>query len=67
MHKDLLVQSPLLALPMAAMFIFLAVWLVAAIRVLTRSRSEMALVSRLPLQDDLPGAKAARAAGRGRS
>jgi hypothetical protein len=52
MHQELLAQSPLLVLPLAAMFLFIAVWVVAAVRVMTRSRTEMQAVARLPLEDD---------------
>ena len=50
MHRDLLAQSPLLVLPMIAMFLFIAVWVVAAIRVMTRSRQEMDEAALLPLE-----------------
>jgi len=49
MHRDLLAQSPLLVLPLIAMFAFMAVWVVASIRVMTRSRQEMDEAARLPL------------------
>jgi hypothetical protein len=52
MHRELLAQSPLLLLPLAAMFVFLAVWAVAAVRVMTRSRAERNAAARLPLEDD---------------
>ncbi len=52
MHKDLLVQSPLLALPLVAMFLFLAVWIVTSIHALTRPRTEIEATARLPLEDD---------------
>jgi hypothetical protein len=52
MHKELLAQSPLLILPMIAMLLFLAVWVVAAIRVMTRSRQEMDAAAQLPLSHD---------------
>ena len=48
MHKELLAQSPLLVLPLVAMFLFIAVWVVAAMRVMTRSRAEMEEAARLP-------------------
>ena len=51
MHRDLLAQSPLLVLPLVAMFLFLTVWVVASVRVLTRSRDEMNAAARLPLED----------------
>jgi hypothetical protein len=52
MHKDLLAQSPLLVLPLVAMFLFLATWVVASMRAMTRSRAEIDEASRLPLEDD---------------
>jgi hypothetical protein len=53
MHTELLERSPLLILPLVAMFLFLAVWVVAAIRVMTRSREEMAAVASLPLEPEV--------------
>ena len=52
MHRELLAQSPLLILPLTAMFLFIAVWAVAAVRVMTRSRTDMDEAARLPLEDD---------------
>jgi hypothetical protein len=52
MHAQLLTQSPLLVLPLVAMFLFLSVWVVAAVRVMTRSRADMDAAARLPLEDD---------------
>jgi len=52
MDKDLLAQSPLLALPLGAMFLFLAVWVATSIRALTRSREEMDAAARLALAED---------------
>ncbi len=52
MHRELLAQSPLLMLPIGAMFLFLAVWVVTAARALTRSRVEMDEAARLPLEND---------------
>jgi hypothetical protein len=53
MHKELLEQSPLLVLPLVAMFIFLSVWVVAAIRIMTRSREEMVAAASLPLEPEV--------------
>jgi hypothetical protein len=53
MHKELLAQSPLLALPLVAMFLFFAVWLVAAVRAMMASREETDAASRMPLEGDL--------------
>jgi hypothetical protein len=51
MH-DLLAHSPLLALPLAAMILFLAVWIVTSIHALTRTRAEVDAVARLPLEEE---------------
>lgn len=52
MHQEVLAQSPLLVLPVLAMFLFMAVWVIAAVRVMTCSRSEMEEAARLPLGGD---------------
>jgi hypothetical protein len=52
MYKDLFVQSPLLVLPLVAMFLFLSVFVAVAIRATTSSRREMEAAARLPLGDD---------------
>ncbi|HEY3820298.1 MAG TPA: hypothetical protein VGL81_24205 [Polyangiaceae bacterium] len=52
MHAQLLAQSPLLILPLVAMFLFIAVWATASVRVMTRSRNEMDEAARLPLEND---------------
>jgi hypothetical protein len=52
MHKELLAQSPLLALPLVAMFLFLAVWIVTSIHTMLRPRVEIEETARLPLEDD---------------
>jgi hypothetical protein len=55
MHNDLLAQSPLLVLPLVAMFLFITVWVAAAMRVMTRSRTDLQEAARLPLEnDDVP-------------
>jgi hypothetical protein len=56
MHRELLAQSPLLALPLAAMFLFVAVWIATSIRALTRPRAEVDAAARLPLEDGVRGA-----------
>ena len=55
MHQDLLSQSPLLVLPLAAMFLFLAVFVAVAIRATTRDRGEIDAAARLPFGDDHEG------------
>jgi hypothetical protein len=52
MQTQLLAQSPLLILPLVAMFLFMAVWVAAAVRGMTRSRIEMDEAARLPLEND---------------
>jgi cbb3-type cytochrome oxidase subunit 3 len=51
MYKDLFVQSPLLTLPLVAMFLFLTVFVAVAICAMTSSRLEMEEAARLPLGD----------------
>ncbi len=52
MYKDLLAQTPLLALPLYALFLFLLVFAFVVIRALTRARNEVAVAAHLPLLDD---------------
>ena len=52
MHKELFAHSPLLVLPLIAMFLFMSVWLVVAVRAMTRSSSDLAAAARLPLEQD---------------
>jgi len=52
MQKEFLAHSPLLVLPLVAMFLFMSVWLVVAVRALTRSRADLAAAARLPLGED---------------
>jgi len=49
MHKELLAQSPLLILPLVAMFLFIAVWVTSTLRAMTRPRTEIDEAARLPL------------------
>ena len=49
MHKELLAQSPLLALPLAALLIFLGVFLYVVVRAMTATKQTMAEAARLPL------------------
>jgi hypothetical protein len=51
-YKDLLAQTPLLALPLYALFLFLAVFASVVLRALTRARKDVALAAHLPLVDD---------------
>ena len=52
MHKDLLAQSPLLALPLAALLIFLGVFLVICIRTMVKRAPDYAPAASLPLDED---------------
>jgi len=52
MHTELLAHSPLLALPLGAMFLFLTVWIATSLRALTRPKTEVDAAARLPLEDD---------------
>ena len=52
MHQELLHQSPLLVLPLVAMFLFLAVWVAASVRAMTQSPEEMSARARLPLDPE---------------
>ncbi len=51
MHKDLLAHSPLLALPLAALFLFLAVFVVVCLRTMSRRAQAYARVASLPLDE----------------
>ncbi len=50
MYKDLLAHTPLLALPIFAMFVFLAVFVVVVLRTLTGRRHVYDAVAALPLE-----------------
>jgi hypothetical protein len=52
MYRELLSHTPLLALPIAALFVFLAVWLAMVTRALTRTRAEVDQTARLPLEEE---------------
>jgi cbb3-type cytochrome oxidase subunit 3 len=52
MHKDLLAQSPLLILPLAALLIFFAVFVVVVLRTMARRSSEYARAAALPLDHE---------------
>ncbi len=47
-------RSPLLALPIIALLIFMVVFVLVAIRALRQSRTEVDSMARLPLDDDGP-------------
>lgn len=52
MHKELLSQTTLTVLPLAAMLIFLAVFVAVVVRELRKKREEIDACARLPLQKD---------------
>ncbi len=52
MYRDLLAHTPLLALPIFAMFVFLTVFATAIVWTLTRRRNTYAMVAALPLEND---------------
>ncbi len=54
MHKELLAQSPLLALPLVALALFLTVFLVECARALRKPRAEVLRDASLPLTEDEP-------------
>jgi hypothetical protein len=51
-YKDLLAQSPLLALPLAALLVFFAVFLVVVVRTMAKRAPAYAPVADLPLQEE---------------
>lgn len=54
MHKELLAQSPLLVLPLVALALFLAVFVVETVRALLKPRAEVLRDASLPLTEDEP-------------
>jgi len=54
MHKELLHGSPLLALPLFALALFLTVFVVECVRALRKPRAEVARQANLPLTEDEP-------------
>ena len=52
MHKDLLIHSPVLGLPLGALFLFLAVFLVVVVRTMRRTAATYSDVEQLPLTKD---------------
>ena len=51
MHKDLLSHTPLLALPIAAMFLFLAVFLGVVVVTLVRGARAYDAAAKLPVDE----------------
>lgn len=54
MAADFFARSPVMAAPVVAMLLFLAVFIAVAIRVFLTNRSEFSKVERLPLDGDGP-------------
>lgn len=52
MIRQLLAQSPLLALPILGLLIFVGVFSLVVVRVLRRDGEEVDAMSRLPLEED---------------
>jgi len=52
MHKELLAQSPLLALPLLALVVFVVVFVVTSYRAMTQNKQEIEHASSLPLSED---------------
>jgi cbb3-type cytochrome oxidase subunit 3 len=52
MHKDLLAQSPLLILPLAALLIFFAVFVFVVFRTMAKRPPEYASAAALPLEEE---------------
>ena len=51
MYKDLLARTPLLALPLFAMFVFMAVFVAVTLVTLTRRKRAYDAVAHLALED----------------
>jgi len=51
MHKDLLAHTPLLAMPIAAMLIFLAVFLAVVLHTIVQGRRAYDDVARIPVDE----------------
>ncbi len=52
MYRDFLAQSPLLALPLAALFLFLGVFVIVVTRTMARRAPEYARAAALPLSKE---------------
>jgi hypothetical protein len=52
MKTELLAKSPMLALPLAALFLFLAIFLAVLVVTMRRRGPAYEAVARLPLDDD---------------
>jgi hypothetical protein len=54
MHRELLSHSPLLILPIAAMFVFIAVFLAVLIRTMSKRASTYDNRAALPFSEETP-------------
>ena len=52
MSRELLAHTPLLALPIFAMFLFLTVFVFVVVRTLTRTRGAYTAISTIPMEND---------------
>jgi len=52
MHRELLAQSPLLILPIAAMFVFLGVFVAVLVRTMSKRASAYDATAALPLSEE---------------
>ncbi len=52
MHKELLAQTPLLALPLVALVLFILVFVVESMRALRRPKAEVSRDAALPFSED---------------
>jgi hypothetical protein len=52
MHKELLSQTPLLALPLLALFLFIFVFAAETVRAMRRTTAEVDHDASLPLSED---------------
>jgi hypothetical protein len=52
MHADLLAQTHLLALPLVALIVFLAVYFAVILRAMLSSRSEISSLAHIPFEGE---------------
>ncbi|MEO8876339.1 MAG: hypothetical protein ABI461_12190 [Polyangiaceae bacterium] len=55
MHADLLAQTPLIALPLAALVLFVVVYCVIVIRTAFAARADIASAASIPFEEDAHG------------
>ncbi len=54
MHRELLSQSPLLILPIVAMFVFIAVFIAVLVRTMSKRASDYDAIAGSPLCESMP-------------